>query len=61
MGFKYEIVKDGRMPTWERNAQVEFQNPVNVGDKVKTDALGSELLIVTAIEHYQKVSILYVS
>lgn len=59
MAFKYELVKEGCNPTWSNNSLETFQNPVQVGEKVKTAAVGSELLTVVAVEHYPTCSILY--
>lgn len=59
MGFKYELVKAGQTPTWTGESQVVFQNPVTVGDKVKASGIGSELLLIVAVEHYPDCSVLY--
>lgn len=59
MTFKYELIAMGDLPTFDNKLTVAFANPVSVGEKVKTDIIGSELLTVAAIEHYPKHSVLY--
>lgn len=59
MAFKYEIVKVGQAPTWDKQRLETFQNPVSVGDKVKASGTGGELLLVMAVEHYPDCSVLY--
>lgn len=58
--FSYEIVPFGVIPAWDKERVTTFQNPVSVGDKVKKDVVGSNLLTVVAIEHYPTISVLYV-
>lgn len=60
MKFKYEIVRVGAMPTWEIKNTETFTVPVAVGDKVKPDAIRTDLMTVVAVEHYPGVSVLYV-
>lgn len=59
MSFKYELVREGGSPTWNKDDLETFQNPVQVGDKVKPAASGSDLLTVVAVEHYATGSVLY--
>ena len=59
MSCKYEIVKAGDIPTWDNGNHHSFQNPVAVGDKVKPNGAGTDLLTVVAVEHYEDCSVLY--
>jgi hypothetical protein len=59
MKFKYELIKAGLMPTFEPAMLVDFINPVHVGDKIKPEVIGAELVKVVAIEHYSSHSIIY--
>ncbi|WMY75933.1 hypothetical protein RHD99_08350 [Buttiauxella selenatireducens] len=57
--YQYEVVKNGTIPTWDKNSLYSFQNPVSIGDKVKV-LFGSELVEVVNIEHYPNISVIYV-
>lgn len=59
MGFKYELVREGDNPTWDKDLLETFQNPVHVGERVKAVGIGSSLLTVVAVEHYPTCSVLY--
>jgi len=59
MTFKYEIVAKGGIPTWNKESVHDFQNPVHVGEFIKTGETGSKLLEITSVEHYPNVSVLY--
>lgn len=59
MAFKYELVVEGRTPTWGKDALESFVNPVSVGDKILSEVIGSEIVKVTAIVHYPTCSVLY--
>jgi hypothetical protein len=59
MEFKYELIKVGQMPTFNPAVLVGFINPVHVGDKIKPELIGAELVKVVAIEHYPRHSTIY--
>lgn len=57
--YKYELVCQGNTPTFGKRNVATFTNPVAVGDKVKKQDCGSNLLLVVSIEHYPSISVLY--
>lgn len=59
LNYEYEIVKVGEMPTWAKDSLHSFRNPIAAGDKVKPNGIGTDLLKVVAVEHYQECSVLY--
>ena len=59
MGYKYEIVKAGATPTWDKANLQSFKNPVGVGHKVKPIGKGTDLVTIVEIEHYENCSVLY--
>jgi hypothetical protein len=60
MKYTYEIVKTGYSPTFNKLSRDSFTNPVSIGDHVKPERSGTELLLVESVEHYCTVSVLYV-
>lgn len=60
MKFKYEIVTVGTMPTFAKENTQEFTVPVAIGEKIISAEEDAVLKRVVEIEHYPKVSILYV-
>lgn len=60
MKYRYEVVKVGSIPTWNGKNTVAFTNPVAIGDKIKVEAEAGELMRVESVEHYPKISVLYV-
>lgn len=58
--YKYEIATVGEKPSFNQNAFECFINPVSIGEKVKSNKIGSELRKVVEIEHYNSFSVLYV-
>lgn len=59
--YIYEVVSTGQYPTFNKDIREEFLNPVLVGDKIKKDVFGSELLLVESIHHYNNISVIYTS
>ncbi|ENE6639059.1 hypothetical protein ABNR98_004468 [Salmonella enterica] len=57
--FKYEIVKVDGTPTFEKEAIHEYVNPVSVGDKIKPDYIGSDIVYVVEIIHFPTVSVIF--
>ena len=59
MTFKYELVKEGNTPTFDKDLINEYQNPVFDGQKVKPRRQGSDLVKIVSVEHYPSVSVAY--
>lgn len=57
--FKYELVRVNGTPTFAKDSIQEYVNPVSVGDKIKPDFQGSDIVYIIEIEHYPTVSVIY--
>ena len=60
--YQYALVKTGNLPDFDKisgGLQHVFPNPVAVGDYIKPNGFGTELVQVVRVEHYEAFTILY--
>lgn len=56
--YKYQIIKKGRSD-FENAPYASFRNPVSKGDKIKHSLIGSEIVLVSSVYHFEDRSVIY--